>query len=138
MPVTSVALDSAVVLGMSLRSHGSRPWSWDDVGLRTLAVYQSEHSGRLRTGLLLWQGDDPQVRVDGKTPALVAFTTDASVEPGPANAVALAGFDSLEAARSHCIESVGSATEADWAALGETAQIGIYAAIRDPSFADGG
>ena len=123
---------------MSLRSHGSRPWSWEDVGARTLAVYQSERSGRLRTALLLWQGDDPRVRVDGTTPELVAFTIDASVEPGPANAVALAGFDSLEAARSHCIEWVGAAIEVDWDALGETAQIGIYAAIREPSFADGG
>jgi hypothetical protein len=123
---------------MSLRSRGSRPWSWDEVGARTLAVYQSERDGRLRTALLLWQGDDRRVPVDGMARPLVAFVIDAATEPGAANAVALAGFDSLEAARSHCVEWVGAASEVEWDSLGETAQIGIYAAIREPSFADGG
>lgn len=122
---------------MPLRSRGSRPWSWDDVGARTLAVYQSERDGRLRTALLLWQGDDPRVPVDDGSPRLVAFAIDAAAEPGTDNAVALAGFDSLEAARAHCVDWVGAATQVDFEALGETAQIGIYAAIREPSFADG-
>lgn len=104
---------------------------------RTLAVYQSERDGRLRTALLLWQGDDPRVPVGDATPELIALTMDLAAEPGAANAVALAGFESLEAARSHCVDWVGAATEARWDALGETAQIGIYASIREPGFADG-
>jgi hypothetical protein len=121
---------------MSLRSRNRRPWSWDDVGARTLAVYQSERDGRIRTALLLWQGDDPYVPIDGAAPRLVAFTMDLAAEPGAGNAVALAGFDSLELARSHCVDWVGAADEVGWETLGETAQIGIYAAIREPSFAD--
>lgn len=121
---------------MSLRSHNSRPWSWDDVRGRTLAVYQAERDRRLRTALLLCQGDDPRVPIHGDAPRLIAFTMDLTAEPGASNAVALAGFESLESARSHCIDWVGATTEVDWDALGETAQIGIYAAIRDPSFAD--
>jgi hypothetical protein len=123
---------------MSLRSRGSRPWSWAEVGGRTLAVYQSERDERLRTALLLWQGDEPQVQVEGSTPPFVAFTMDLKPEPGAGNAVTLTGFESLEAARSHCIDWVGTATEVRWNELGETAQIGIYAAIREPSFADRG
>jgi hypothetical protein len=123
---------------MSLRSRGSRPWTWAEVGRRTLAVYQSERHGRLRTALLLWQGDAPQVTVDGATPPFVVFTMDLEPDPGAGNAVTLTGFESLEPARSHCIDWVGVATEVRWDELGETAQIGIYAAIREPSFADGG
>lgn len=138
MRVTTSALDSAAVLGRLLRSRGSRPWSWDEVGARTRAIYQSEHEGRQRTALLLWQGDDPQVSIDGATPPLVAFTMDLTAEPGTSNAVALAGFDSVERAHSHCVDWVGRAHELAFDDLGETAQIGIYAAIRDPRFAAGG
>lgn len=123
---------------MSLRSRDSRPWSWAEVGGRTLAVYQVERDGRLRTALLLWQGDDARVPVDGELPPLVAFTMALAEEPGAANAVTLSGFDSLETARSHCVDWVGAPTEVRWDTLGETAQIGIYASIREPSFADGG
>jgi hypothetical protein len=122
---------------MSLRSRASRPWTWAEVGGRTLAVYRSERDGRLRTALLLWQGDDPRVAVDGATPPFVAFTMDLEPDPGAGNAVTLTGFDLLEPARSHCIDWVGATTEARWDELGETAQIGVYAAIREPGFADG-
>lgn len=123
---------------MSLRARGSRPWSWEEVGARTLAVYETERDGRLRTALLLWQGDDPQVPVEGVAPPLVSFTVDQAPEPSAGNVVALAGFDSLEAARAHCIDWVGASDEVGWGTLGEAAQIGIYAAIREPSFADRG
>jgi hypothetical protein len=127
-----------MVLGMSLRSRGSRHWSWAEVGERTIAVYLAERDQHLRTALLLWQGDDPQVPIDGATPSLIVLTMDLEVEPDAGNAVALAGFDSLEAARARCVDWVGAAAEVDLTALGETAQIGIYAAIRQPSFAAGG
>lgn len=126
------------MLGRSRRARESRePWSWEEVGRRAIAVYQAgSGGGRLRTAVLLWQGDDPRVAVqDGTAPPLLAFTMDLDPEPGEDNAVALAGFDSLEAARRHCVEWTGEATEVGIAQLGETAQIGLYASIREPSFA---
>lgn len=111
------------------------PWSWEEVRNRTLAVYASERDGRSRNAVLVWQGDDPRVALDGTAPPLLAFTMDVEEEADEENAVALAGFDSLEAARAHCVEWVGSAAEAHWGVLGEAAQIGVYASIREPTFA---
>lgn len=126
------------MLGMALRPRAARPWSWNQVRSRTLAIYQSEQDGRLRMAMLLWQADSPRVEVDGATPPLVALTVDVEPEPGEANAVALAGFESLEEARTHCIDWTGGTAEVSWDSLGETAQIGLYAAIREPGFADRG
>lgn len=127
------------MLGRSRRASGSRePWSWDEVGRRALAIYQTKSGERVRTAVLLWQGDDPRVTLpDGSTPALIAFTMDLEpgLEPESGNAVGMAGFDSLEEARKHCVQWTGAATEIPFAALGETAQIGLYASIREPSFA---
>jgi len=126
------------MLGMSIRARDPRPWSWKQVRKRTLAVYQAPREGRLRMAVLVWQADDPRVPVDGTPPPLLALTMDVEPEPGRENAVALAGFDSLEAARDHCVDWTGGATEVSWDSLAETAQIGLYAAIRDPGFADRG
>jgi hypothetical protein len=126
------------MFGMTLRPGGSRPWSWNQVRKRTLAIYQSERDGRLRMAMLLWQADSPRVTVDGGTPPLIALTMDVEPEPGQDNVVALAGFDSLEPARTHCLEWTGSTGEVSWESLGETAQIGFYASIREPGFADRG
>ncbi|MEX1140968.1 MAG: hypothetical protein WD993_07800 [Thermoleophilaceae bacterium] len=123
---------------MPLRRSDSRPWSWDRLGDRTLAVYRSAHDGRERVAALVWQADDPRVTVDGVRPPLLALTMDLEPEPGERNAVAMAGFDSLEAARGHCVEFAGGTTEIAWSSLAETAQIGLYATIRDPGFADAG
>jgi hypothetical protein len=105
---------------------------------RTLAIYRSERDGRLRMAMLVWQADNPRVAVDGSNPALIALTVDVEPEPGEDNAVALTGFDSLEQARAHCVAWTGDTAEVSWDSLGETAQIGLYAAIREPSFADRG
>jgi len=86
----------------------------------------------------VWQGDDPRVAVDGATPTLLAVTLDAEDEAGADNAIAIAGFDSLEAARAHCVDWAGNDTEASWDSLGEAAQVGVYAAIREPGFAERG
>jgi hypothetical protein len=116
------------------RARANRSWSWDDVRARTLAIYRSDRDGRERTAVLVWQGDDPRVAIGGATPALLAVTVDAEDEAGADNAIAIAGFDALEAARAHCIDWAGDA-EANWALLGEAAQVGVYAAIREPGFA---
>lgn len=128
------------MLGRSRRARDSgEPWSWEEVGQRVLATYQTSRDGRLRTAVLLWQGDDPRVALNGgSTPPLLAFVMDLDREPGEDNAVALAGFDSLEQARQHCIEWAGEATEVGFESLGETAQIGLYASIREPGFASPG
>lgn len=105
---------------------------------RTLAVYLAAGGDRSRAAVLVWQGDDPRVVVGESSPPLLAVTMDVEVEADADNAVALAGFDSLEAARGHCIAWVGDAAESDWSALGEAAQIGVYASIREPSFASRG
>jgi hypothetical protein len=122
---------------MPRRDRSSRPWSWEEVRGRALAVYRAEHEGRERTAVLVWQGDDARVEVGGDTPPLLAVTVDAEDEAGSENTIALAGFGSLEAARAHCIDWVGAATEADAGALGEAAEVGVYAAIRNPGFAGG-
>lgn len=118
------------------RARANRSWSWDDVRERTLVIYRSDRDGRERTAVLVWQGDDPRVAVGGTTPALLVVTVDAEEEAGADNAIAIAGFDSLEAARAHCIDWAGGA-EASWELLGEAAQVGVYAAIREPGFAGG-
>jgi hypothetical protein len=123
---------------MALRTRTARSWSWNSVRKRTLAVYQSKREGRLRAAVLLWQADDPRIAIGRKTPPLLAFTVDVEPEPGMDNAVALAGFDSLEAARGHCVEWAGGTDEGTWDTLAETAQIGVFAAIREPDFADRG
>lgn len=123
---------------MPLRLRSSRPWSWDGLRDRTLAIYSSPRDGRERVAALVWQADDPRVTVSGARPPLLALTMDVEPEPGERNAVAISGFESLEAARAHCVEFAGAATEAGWESLGETAQIGLYATIREPSFADPG
>jgi hypothetical protein len=123
---------------MSLRNRSPRPWTWDELReQRMLAVYRAEQSGRERTAVLIWQGDDRQVEVAGATPPLLAVTVDAEDEAGTDNTIAIAGFESLEAGRAHCVEWVGSTVEADAGALGEAAEVGVYAAIRDPGFAGG-
>jgi hypothetical protein len=125
------------MLGIAPKTRGSRPWSWEEVRTRTLAIYRSDAAGRERTAVLAWQGDDPRVAIAGRAPALLAVTVDAEQEAGADNVIAIAGFDSLEAARAHCIEWVGAATEAGWDSLGEAAQVGVYAALREPGFANG-
>jgi hypothetical protein len=122
---------------MTPKTRGNRPWSWDEVRVRTLAIYRSNQARRERAAVLVWQGDDPRVAVGGSTPALLAVTVDAEQEAGADNSIAIAGFDSLEAARRHCVEWAGQDTEVDWDALGEAAQVGVYAAIREPGFAGG-
>lgn len=123
---------------MPLRLRSSRPWSWDALRDRTLAIYRADRDGRQRVAALVWQADDPRVTVGAVRPPLLALTMDVDPEPGERNAVAIAGFESLEAARAHCVEFAGAATEASWESLGETEQIGLYATIREPSFADRG
>lgn len=88
--------------------------------------------------VLVWQADDPRVSVAGATPFLLAFTMDVEPQPTTDNAVTLTGFDSLEQARAHCIEWTGGANEVSWESLGEAAQIGVYASIREPGFAEPG
>jgi hypothetical protein len=119
------------------RRRSSDPWSWEAVRRRTVAVYATEAGERSRAAVLIWQGDDPRVSIRGKTPPLLVFTMDVEIEADEDNTVALAGFESLEAARDHCVAWVGGAHEADWSTLGEAAQIGVYASIREPSFAGG-
>jgi hypothetical protein len=129
----------AGVAGISLRGRGSRaPWSWEQVRERTLAVYATDRGARTRVAVLAWQGDDPRVAVDGARPPLLVFTLDVEHEADEHNTVALAGYDSLEAARARCVEWAGAATEVGWDGLGEAAQIGLYASIREPGFADRG
>lgn len=123
---------------MPLRLRSPRPWSWDGLRDRTLALYRSQRDGRERVAALVWQADDPRVTVGEARSPLLALTMDVEPEPGEGNEVAIAGFDSLEAARAHCVEFVGAATEASWESLAETAQIGLYATIREPSFAERG
>jgi hypothetical protein len=124
------------VLGKSTKTRGARPWSWEDARMRTIAIYRSTSDERERTAVLVWQGDDPRVEIRGTTPSLLVITVDAEYEAGADNAIAIAGFDSLERAREHCIDWAGTQTEAGWDALGEAAQVGVYAAIREPAFAD--
>ena len=116
----------------------SRPWTWQEVRERTLAVYATARGDRSRTAALVWQGDDPRVAVGDSAPPLLAFTMDVEEEADADNAVTLAGFDSLERARAHCVAWAGTEAEADWTDLGEAAQIAIYASIREPAFADPG
>lgn len=123
------------MLGRSRKAGRAQPWSWDEVRARTLAIYRSRRNGRERTAVLLWQGDDLRVVVAGSTPSLLAVTVDAEDEAGADNAIAIAGFDSLERGRAHCVAWAGSEVEASWDALGEAAQVGVYAAIREPGFA---
>lgn len=123
---------------MTPRLRSARPWSWEAIRRRTVAVYRSAHDGRERTAVLVWQGDDPRVAIGEATHALLAITVDAQPEAGADNSIAIAGFDSLEPARAHCVEWAGSATEAAWETLGEAAQVGVYAAIREPGFAEPG
>lgn len=118
------------------KARAARVWSWDDLRARTLAIYHSDRGERERVAVLVWQGDDRRVTVGGATPALLAVTVDAEEEAGDGNVIAIAGFDSLEAARAHCVEWAGGG-EADWDMLGEAAQVGAYAAIREPGFAGG-
>lgn len=125
---------SRAVAGLSLR-RGPRAWSWDEVRERTLAVYAASSPTRTRVAILLWQGDDPRVGVADAQPPLLAFTLDVEQEADERNTVALAGFTSLEAARARCVEWAG-ATEVGWDDLGEAAQVGLYASIREPGFAD--
>jgi hypothetical protein len=122
---------------MSAKTRSGRRWSWNDVRKRTLAIYRSDHDGRERTAVLVWQGDDRRVIVDGAAPRIVAVSVDAQPEAGADNAIAIAGFDSLESARAHCVDWAGTATETAWSSLGEAAQVGVYAAVREPGFADG-
>jgi hypothetical protein len=117
------------------RRRSPDPWSWDEARKRILAVYTAESDGRSRTAVILWQGDDPRVAVAGATPPLLVFTMDVEVEADADNTVALAGFESLELARRHCVDWAGDVTESDRDSLGEAAQIGVYASIREPSFA---
>ena len=126
------------MLGMASKARGAGSWSWDEVRARTLAIYRSDRAERERTAVLVWQGDDPRVAVDGATPALLAIAVDAEDEAGADNVIAIAGFDSLEPARAHCVEWAGERTESSWDSLGEAAQVGVYAAIREPGFAERG
>jgi hypothetical protein len=126
-----------MMLRMAPKARGTRSWSWEDVRIRTLAIYRADQARRERTAVLVWQGDDPRIAVDRATPALLAITVDAEEEAGADNVISIAGFDSLEAARAHCVEWVGADVEASWDSLGEAAQVGVYAAIREPGFAGG-
>lgn len=121
---------------MSGKTRTRRPWSWTDVRVRTVAIYRSDADGRERTAVLVWQGDDPRVGVGDALPRLLVVTVDAEHEAGADNAIAIAGFDSLELARAHCVEWSGTASETDWESLGEAAQVGVFAAIRQPDFAE--
>lgn len=123
---------------MTLRRRSARPWTWDAIRRRTLAVYRSADDGRERTAVLVWQGDDPRVSVGDATPALLVITVDAEHEAGADNSIAIAGFEALEPARAHCVDWAGTTSEATWNALGEAAQVGVYAAIREPGFAEPG
>jgi hypothetical protein len=105
--------------------------------MRTLAIYRSDRDGRERTAVLVWQRDDPRVAIGDATPALLAVTVDAEEEASADNAIEIAGFDSLEAARAHCVAWAGENAESRWDSLGEAAQVGVYAAIREPGFAGG-
>jgi hypothetical protein len=124
------------MLGKASKARGARPWSWEDVRRRTLAIYSAEHGGRRRTAVLVWQGDDPRVTIAKATPPLLAVTVDAEEEAGAENVIAIGGFDSLEDARTHCLGWAETDAQASWDSLGEAAQVGVYAAIRDPGFAD--
>jgi hypothetical protein len=104
--------------------------------MRTIAIYRSTSDGRERTAVLVWQGDDPRLEIGGTTPPLLVITVDAEYEAGADNAIGIAGFDSLERAREHCVDWAGTEVEAGWDTLGEAAQVGVYAAIREPAFAD--
>jgi len=123
------------MLARSVSRRPPRPWTWEEVRLRTVAVYRSGGDGRERTAVLIWQGDDRRVELAGIAPPLLAVTVDAEHEAGADNEIALAGFDSLEAARAHCVEWAGANAETGIDALGEAAEVGVYAAIRDPGFA---
>jgi hypothetical protein len=123
---------------MPLRPRRSRLWSWNEVRRRILAAYRAPGSGRERWAILVWQGDDPRVTLEGLAHPLLAFTMDVEPEADADNAVALAGFDSLETARAHCLEWTEAGDEADPDSLPESAQIGIYASIREPGFAERG
>lgn len=122
--------------GMLSRTRRARNWSWDEARLRTLAIYRSDRGGRERTAVLVWQGDEPRVTggADGGR-GLLVVTVDAEQEAGLDNTIAIAAFDSLERARAHCVEWAGTAAETSWDALGEAAQVGVYAALREPGFA---
>jgi hypothetical protein len=102
---------------------------------RALAVYRVQREGRYRLAVLVWQRDDPRVEVDGASPGLLVLTMDLEPDPGADNVVSIRGFESLEAARAACVEWVGDATESDVADLPETAEIALYASIREPGFA---
>ena len=104
--------------------------------MRTITIYRAQLADRERTAVLIWQGDDPRTEIGGESPQLLVVTVDAEDEAGADNRIAIAGFDSLERARQHCVEWAGTETEAGWDALGEAAQVGVYAAIREPAFAD--
>ena len=119
------------------RARGRRLWSWDEVRRRTIAIYRCDRDGRERTAVLVWQGDDPRVAIAGETHALLAVTVDAEREAGRDNAIAISGFDALEPARAHCVDWAGTAEES-WDALGEAAQVGVFAALREPGFAESG
>ena len=123
---------------MTPRLRSARPWSWEAIRRRTVAVYRSAHEGRERTAVLVWQGDDPRVAIGDATHALLAITVDAQPGAGADNSIAIAGFDSLEPARAHCVDWAGTATETSWNSLGEAAQVGVYATIREPGFATPG
>lgn len=118
------------------RTRGKRLWSWDDVRRRTVAIYRSAIDGRERTAVLLWQGDDQRVEIGGEAHALLAVTVDAEPEAGRDNTISIRGFDTLEPARAHCVDWAGSAAETAWDTLGEATQVGVYAAIREPGFAE--
>jgi hypothetical protein len=122
---------------MIWRRRTAKPWSWSDVRKRSVGIYSAEREGRSRSAVLVWQGDDPRVALGGSAPPLLAFTMSVEAEADEFNAVSLTGFDSLEAARAHCVDWVGEAREAEWSSLGEAAQIGLYASIREPGFAAG-
>lgn len=126
------------MLGMSVRTRGARTWSWDDVRRRTLAIYRSNSEERERTAVLVWQGDEPRVAIGATSPSLLAVTVDAEHEAGAGNVIAIAGFDSLERAREHCVDWAETDAETSWDSLGEAAQVGVYAAIREPGFAERG
>ncbi|HEX2070787.1 MAG TPA: hypothetical protein VHF90_03950 [Thermoleophilaceae bacterium] len=124
--------------GMSPKTRARRPWSWKDVRARTVAIYRSYSEGRERTAVLVWQGDDPRVTVGPTAPRLLVVTVDAEHEAGADNAIAISGFDTLEQARSHGIDWAETAAETSWDSLGEAAQVGVFAAIREPGFVERG
>lgn len=124
--------------GMSGKTRRARNWSWDEARLRTLAIYRSDRDGRELTAVLVWQGNEPRLTTDDGNERLLVVTVDAEQEAGLDNTIAIAAFDSLERARAHCFEWAGTADETDWDALGEAAQVGVYAALREPGFAERG